>query len=518
MKKVFATIICLVSLYSYSQQGLSREDKRDLKDGDFAFHQGDYAFANDLLAPLYPKDSSNVLLSFLYGATLIELGQNTDLASRALNRAFRGGQLESQFYLGLYEHRSYRFLTAIDHFTAYQHQENKRMSDAEVDRYLQTSLRAMRMVAEPVDVKIENLGPTINTKDKEYVPLITADNETLYFTSRRANTTAQLQDPNGEYFEDIYYSTWSNGQWEEAKNIGQPINSETHDATVAISADGNTMITYRTNKNLSGGDLYISELKKGAWSKPKLLNSRINSNYQEASATISRDASVLFFSSNRPGGFGGKDIYRVKRLPNGEWSLPKNLGPMINSEFDEDAPFIDMEGKNLYFSSNGHNTMGGYDIFKSTKLDSEMWSQPENLGYPINTVEDDIYLTLDAGGKRGYFSSEREQGFGQLDIYRVDFIYRQAKLLVVKGQIMEASGNAVKAQITVLDEDSREVQGIYSSNENTGKYILVLSPLTNYKIFIEADGYKSQRDEVDFEYPQNDEFEFQVAPYILMKE
>lgn len=505
-------------MFSSAQQGLSREDKRDLKDGDFAFHQGDFAFANELLAPLYPKDSTNALLSFLYGATLIETGKNSDLAKRALNRAYRAGQTESLFYLGLYEHRSYRFLSAIDYFTAYQHQENKRLSDMDVDRFLQISLRAMRIVNAPVDVKIENLGPSINTTDKEYVPLITADNETLYFTSRRANTTAQLQDPNGEYFEDIYSSTWSNGQWGEATNIGQPINSETHDATVAISADGNTMITYRTNRNLSGGDLYISDLKYGAWTKPKLLNARINSSYQEASASISQDASVLFFSSNRPGGFGGKDIYRVKKLPNGEWSLPKNLGPMINTEYDEDAPFIDIEGKNLYFSSNGHNTIGGYDIFRSSKLASEMWSQPDNLGYPVNTVEDDIYLTLDAGGKRGYLSSERDNGFGQLDIYRVDFIYRQAKLLVVKGEIMEASGKAIKAKITVLDEDSREVQGIYSSNSNTGKYILVLSPLTNYKIFIEADGYKSQQDAVDFEFPSGDEYEFQVAPYILMKE
>ena len=167
----------------------------------------------------------------------------------------------------------------------------------------------------------------------------------MFFTSRREGGVGNLKDPRDEYFEDVYVSTKNDGQWSEASNVGAPINSETHDATVGISANGNALLIYRTNENLSGGDLYMSELGSiDNWMTPKKLGPRVNSKYQEASASLASDEAVMYFSSNRPGGYGGKDLYMVKRLPIGEWGLPKNMGPNINSEHDEDAPFISSDG------------------------------------------------------------------------------------------------------------------------------------------------------------------------------
>lgn len=516
MKTTLSLILALLTFCATAQEGWSRQDKRDFDDADFAYYQGDYAFALELLEPIYQKDSAYAPLNLRYAVCLIELGKSRDMAYRLLKYSVEAGEQESHFHFGRILHLRSEFGKALESFTRYNQQSRREKSPEEVEHHMAMVKRAQVMVANPVDVEVYNAGPGVNSEWKEYVPVITADNETLFFTSRRPDSTAKLKDPNGEYFEDIYVSEKENGSWEQATNIGQPINSETHDATVAISADGNTMIIYRTNRNLTGGDLYISEKNKGGWSNPKKLDGRINSEYQEASASISSDGKTLYFSSNRPGGFGGKDLYRVKRLPNGDWSLPKNMGPNINTKYDEDAPFIDVDNSHLYFASNGHETMGGYDLFRSYDLGGEIWSTPENLGYPVNTVEDDIYLSIDAGGKRGYYSSEKNQGFGSLDVYHVEFIYRQNQNMVVKGQVMDAEGNPIKASITLIDQFTFEIQGVYNTNANNGKYIFVLHPLTAYRAIIEAEGYKSQSDDLYFDLPSSeDEFEFRVAPYIL---
>jgi hypothetical protein len=513
-----ATLFILWMLVTYSvsaQTGWSRQDKRDFDDADFAYYQEDYAFAFELLDPIFAKDSTYAPLNLRYAVCLIELGKDRDQARNLLAEAVEAGEVEALFHYARALHLHSEFDKALEYFTRYNQNTRKEMTPAQVERQVAMVKRARKMVAVPVDVEVYNAGPGVNTEWPEYVPLITADNETLYFTSRRPGSTAGLKDPNGAWFEDIYVSQKEDGEWLQASNVGQPINTETHDATVSISADGNTMIIYRTNRNLTGGDLYISENKRGSWTKPSKLDKRINSEYQEASASISSDGSTLYFSSNRPGGFGGKDLYRVKRLPNGEWSLPKNMGPNINTPFDEDAPFIDIDNNNLYFASNGHETMGGYDLFRSEDMGGEIWTTPENLGYPVNTVEDDIYLSIDAGGKRGYYSSTKSNGFGGLDVYHVEFIYRQNKNMVVKGEVINASGEAIKASITVIDEFTNEIQGVYNTNESTGKYIFVLHPLTPYRAIIEAEGYKSQDDELYFGIRDEDDFEIDLTPFIL---
>jgi hypothetical protein len=510
MKTILLFISILFALSAQSQADWSRIEKRDFADGDFAFYQADYSFACELFKPLHEKYSENQRLNWIYAATLLYLKTNLQEAHQLLIRSSQS-ETEALYHLGRSFHLRGEFESAMNAFTRYKIYEVRDFSDDDVDRQIAMCQAAKKLISSPVDVTIQNVGPAINSENKEYVPLITADGKTMYFTSRRKDSVAGLKDPNGEYYEDIYFSTLESGSWSTAKNVGLPINSETHDATVTISADGNSMVIYRTN------NLYLCQLKSTGWSKPKKFGERINSEFQEASAALNQDGTIMIFSSNRPGGHGGKDLYRVKKLPNGEWSLPKNLGPNINTRFDEDAPFISLDGKSLYFSSNGHQTMGGYDIFRSTILEAEIWSVPENLGYPINSVDDDIYLTLESNQRIGYYSSNQHDGFGQLDIYRLEFVDRQSTSMVVKGEVMDLQGRPIKAKITILDEDDKSIQGVYNTNSRTGKFIIIVHPQTVYKVFIEAEEYRTQQDEIYYVFPEKDELEFLMAPYILMK-
>lgn len=515
---LFTTLLLLLSVVALSQDDWSRKDRKAFADADFAFYQGDYGYAESVFVSLFAKDSTYAPLNFEYGVVLLKKGEK-QRALRLLKSACEAELKEAYFHYGNALHCVHEFDQAVEWYDRYLVSGDDKIDLLEVQRHIRISLRAKRALENPVDVAISNLGPAVNTSNKEYVPLVTPDNGTLYFTSRRAGSTAQLKDPNGEFFEDIYTSVATEEGWSEVQNVGQPVNSETHDATVSISGDGNTMIIYRTNANLTGGDLYITQFQKGVWSTPKKLPSTINSNYQEASATLSPDKNTLYFSSNRPGGYGGKDLYRVRMLPNGEWSLPKNMGASINTSFDEDAPHMDIDGKTLYFASKGHTTIGGYDLFRTKEIESEVWSTPENLGYPANTVDDDIFLSVDAGGRKGYFSSERPGGFGQQDLYQIDFIYRQQEQLVIKGETRAVNGLPLPGVITVIDENSKEVQGIYRSNTSTGKFILILHPMTEYKIVLEVEGYKPVSDDLLFRFPESAmEQEQTLAPYMFQRQ
>jgi hypothetical protein len=281
------------------------------------------------------------------------------------------------------------------------------------------------------------------------------------------------------------------GKWGTPKNLGAPINTNTHDACVALSFDGNQMIIYRTSNDLLTGDLYLTRTDFVGWTNPVKLGAEINTPFIETSACFSTDTSVIYFSSNKPGGFGGKDIYRIKKLPNGRWSMPMNVGPTINTDKDEDSPFLHPDGTTLYFSSKGHNTMGDYDVFK-TILNPETFafSAPENLGFPVNTVNNDIFFVLNANGTHGYYSSVKEETYGGSDIYMIDTRFGDNDLKVKQGKVMY--GNEIsKAKITLIDIESKQVSGIYNASSKTGKFIMVMNPVKSYKAIIEEDGFQT---------------------------
>jgi hypothetical protein len=350
-------------------------------------------------------------------------------------------------------------------------------------------------MANPVNLDIINMGPQINSIYPDYGAVLSADENELIFTSNRPNSIGGLKDPaDGKYYEDLYISYKTAKGWSTPKNMGDSVNTKGHDASIALSADGQKLFLYRygtdTGAN-SSGDLYMSELKGKAWNNARALSSNINSSGWEPSASLSSDENFLFFSSNRSGGYGGTDIYMARRLPNGDYALPVNLGSKVNTSYDEDSPFIHSDGKTLYFSSSGHKTMGGFDIFVTTYNDNKQeWTEPKNVGYPISTAHDDIHFCWSPDGRKIYFSSRRDDSYGDQDIYYAVIHKKEAtEILVMKGFILDSlNANPILANITVTDKTSNELIGIFSTNSSSGKFLIIL-PEGHYRIKIEAENH-----------------------------
>jgi len=493
----FISIICVV-LLSYAdltaQGKLGKADKKLKKEADYYYSYGDYKPAMEIYKKLIANGTEYPELNYRIGVCILRTLNDREAASPHFIKASEGQYAEAYFYIARWNHLQSRFMEAKELYRKYDLiKQKKRVHQQPMAHYIQSCNVAQNMVDFPKEVSIENMGANINSKYPEYVPVISMDESSLIFTSRRPGSTGGKKDSYGNYYEDVYIAKQGEEIWGKAELIGSSINSDNHDASVGLSADGFTLITYKTNAEGTSGDLYWSLLEGDSWQVPTKFPESINSEYKEMSASYNSGMTEMYFSSDRPGGLGGRDIYVVKLLPNGEWGLASNLGSTINTMYDDDAPFIHPDNKTLYFSSAGHATMGGYDIFKSTLQDDGTWSLVENLGYPINTADDDIYFVLSADGKRGYLSSGREGGYGDQDLYLVHLTDEVGKLTIVKGivSISEEDSTMVPygAVITIIDKETQQLQGIYRSNSSTGKYLIVVPPGRHYKMEIEVKGY-----------------------------
>lgn len=487
-----------------AQQNYKRPHNRMLDEAKLLLAEGQYQEASKIYRRLVPVDTSFAEVHHELGLCYEHMPGDRARAIPHFERAVRAGHTESFYHLALARHREERFEEAIDLLHRYKGMHHRAVPDKEVERRSAMCHMAIELVKRPVDLTVRNLGRSINSPAHDYCPLVTADGSTMYFTSRREGSTGGIKDPSGQYFEDIYRAEKRDGIWTNARNAGPPLNTAVQDATVGISADGRTLLIYRTSRDLKGGDLFEVRMKPdGTWGQPELMTPRINSSAHEPSATISPDGNEVYFTSDRPGGYGGRDLYRIRRLPSGEWSLPLNLGPKVNTPYDEDAPFMHSDGITLFFSSNGHRTMGGYDIFKTTLVDADMngWSMPENMGYPLNTVNDDIYFCLNEDGTTGYFSSERPGGLGSQDIYEVEFPTDQLVYVLVRGVVTSTGEDPLKARIVVMDDAEEEVVGVYNTNPHTGRYVMVLHPGDNYRMKVDAQGYVTETGSFKAESP-----------------
>jgi outer membrane protein OmpA-like peptidoglycan-associated protein len=394
-----------------------------------------------------------------------------------------------------------------------------------------------RLSERPERVFIDNLGPTINSPFAEYSPAISTDEETIFFTSRKQNSTGgkKVEYDNG-YFEDIYYSDKVNGKWRAARQLSKTVNTELHDATAGLSPDGSKLFIFR-NSGSDGGDLYESNLAGEDWEEPQHLNKNINTAAHESCVSLSYDGKKLFFISDKTSGFGDRDMYFCELNAKGEWGPARNLGPEINTKYAEDAVFMHPDGVTLYFSSKGHNTMGGYDIFKTSFVNGK-WKTPENLGYPINGPDDDVFFVVGGSGNRAYFASAKQGGFGDKDLYRITFLgpekepllntqdqliaaiakpvnnlkienavdLKLAKLTLLKGKVHDSKNNdALEAAIDLIDNDKNTIVATFKSNSSTGKYLVTLPSGKNYGISVKREGYLFHSE--NFNLPENADFQ-----------
>lgn len=395
------------------------------------------------------------------------------------------------YYLGKAYHLNYKLDKAENYYRQFLDvAASKHFLYDEASLGLRQVENAKDLMAQPVEFDIENMGETINSQFPDYSPVISIDENALFFTSRRLrpdSSNLDLIDINSRgYYDDIYVSYRDRkGNWQEPELLN--INTNDHSATMNVSPNGQVLYVYRDEE---GGSIYESTLVGETWTEPVKMTDKINSKAWETHLAITADRNTIYFISNREGGIGGRDIWRVKKLPDGEWSEAMNMGPVLNTPHEEDAVFISPDQKTLYFSSQGHTSMGGFDVFSTVKGEDGNWLPPKNIGYPINTADDDVFFVTSADGKRAYFSSVRDEGFGEKDIYQIDLPEPQeVKLALLKGFIIPAPGESLPDDIMVsVTNLGTNETGTYTPRQRDGVFVAILPPCYDYAVEYLIDG------------------------------
>lgn len=385
-----------------------------------------------------------------------------DLAKDYLERAVAlnpNVQGDINLFFGKIYHRLAALDLAIEYYDRFL-ELNKGKQSFEVEeatRFVSECRYAKEMMQHPVPVVIHNMGPDVNSRFDEYAPSITADGTKLLFTSRRSDATGGEIDEGGDYkfYEDIYVTEYDlqNQEWSTASGAEGAVNTDQYDAVLSVAPSGDEMFVYRNNAN-SAGDIFLSKLNKSnnEWMAPEKMPRPINSSYFESSCSITADGKTFYFVSERPEGHGQGDIYVSELGSNGSWSKPKNLGKIVNTELDEKFVFIHPNGKTLFFASDGHQTMGSYDIFRSEFVNGQ-WSIPVNLGYPINTVNEESTFSLRGDNQRMYIAAEYADALGERDLYEIDIT---AYKLLSEGYDKSSYGTVI---FTVEDASKKRVKG-----------------------------------------------------------
>jgi outer membrane protein OmpA-like peptidoglycan-associated protein len=469
---------------------------------------------------------------------------NKHLATKYFLRVLRQDpdyHFDLEYSIGRGYQFGFEFAKALQYYNKYKEKLEKRASYqgkdkvdmATVDRAIYECENGLELVSSPQNFSIVNIGREINSEFEDYAPVLNENEDEIVFTTRRrdGNMNENVYDDNKPW-EDIFIARKNGDSWAVAQNIGSPVNTPYHNSNSALSADGKTLFVFTDEGN---GDLYFTQNLNGTWTVPEPLPGIINSTFEEKSVTISKDETALYFSSNRPGGYGGLDLYKATKDSKGHWSNVKNLGPKINSDFDEDGPFIDYAGTTLYFSSKGRKGMGGFDVFKATFDEgTNEWTDPVNLGYPINTPDDDIYFVASKDSKRAYYSSVREDGMGYTDIYMITIpeglknittpvaktpppadtstvavntpepdgqkepvIVNEPKkeivpLKYIVSVVDAEGGNAIDAKIKLVGAKDNVVVGVTPSGNGTYEFSINSKTAKDYRLSVDKEGYAFQ--------------------------
>lgn len=364
---------------------------------------------------------------------------------------------------------------------------------------------AKKAIGNPKDVKLINVS-AVNTAYPEYAPVISLDGSALYFTSRRPwedGSSANYLDPRTNMNpEDIYVSYLDfDESWISPVRMEFCL-TEQNEATMAVSADERRIYVYQDITG--GGDIYYSDFSSNRFNKVKIYQTKdVNTKYWEPHCTVTPDGMNMYFVSDRPGGYGGRDIYRIVKSANGSWGAPVNLGPAINTAYDEDSPFIAIDNKTLYFSSNGPQSMGGFDVFVASKNNDDSWTTPINLGYPLNSCGDDLYYTTTVDGLKGYLTSFRKNGSGEKDIYEIENDYLGLKnISVLKGQIKTANNSPLPEDIAITircTNCDNEIERTALPRMRDGIFYNLLEPCKSYEVIFQygADNTQFHRETLE---------------------
>ena len=498
MKKylLLLALNCLSTFYYAQEDGLTKVTPETAAN---KVKVGNYEDALVDYLQLLNEDPKNESYNYNVGVCYLNSNMNKAKAVPYLEIVTRKPKHDpnADYLLGRAYHYSNRFDDAIAAFNKFKLDAKGTVFNlVDADLQIQHCINAKELMKFPVDVVFQNLGPNINSEYNDYYPFVTSNESFIVYNTKRPEKNAQELE-NGSYNNSIYISKVVNGGYVKAGPIGAPINAG-NDGTevIGLSENGDNILLYKPDGS-GKGNIYISHLNaKGTYSKPEKLDAKINSGGDEIAATISPDGNVLIFASSRKGGLGGTDIYICRKLPakGGSWSLPQNAGPEINTPYDEDFPNISPDGKTLYFSSKGHTSMGGYDIFKSNyDQTNNTFSTSKNIGYPINTTDDDMNFRISKNAKYGYIASAKAGGLGDFDIYRVTFNEVENDYSVVIGQFSTKDNSAINYSdvfISVHDNITNELVGNYLPNPANGRFVVIL-PTGKYQMTIEVAGFKT---------------------------
>ena len=514
-----------------------KEAWKSIREGDKYFKEGvgTYDMARDLYLFANQYNPGNAALNYKIGACYL-FTDDKYVAINYLEEAYRLDQEVSKdihLLLAQANHLVLEFEKAIEHYNmhkdmldgdelmAYSQALTKRIAECQHGRTLSQ---------DPVRVIIQNLGDGVNSKYDDYNPVFAKGDTALFFTSRRPFEKSKRNTIDNKYNEDIYRSKVTESGFDGATRLDKPFNSKNNDAVVGISADGNNLIIYRGH--MDGGDIQFTSLhqKNKKWSKPKSVPKKLRSKDGETSACLSPDGQELFYiSRNAKLTTGGKDILVSRLNEKGKWEDPRNIGGLVNTRYDEEGVFMSGDGRYLYFASRGHNSMGGFDIFRSERQESGAWSTPENLGYPINTPDDEVFFITDQSGIFGYYSAIREGGTGSKDIFKVIFLGTEKELItatrdqlvagpgdrktgflsrpalpaldttiMVTGHVLDTTAGVkpVLARLVFIDPGG-EIEDVNAITNESGEYVARLPEATIYGVEINATGYLYFLDIVD---------------------
>ncbi len=489
-------ILCLIFVITaVSLAGQSRNDLREMfvsAEGDLLFE--DYAEALPKYLSLLQIYPENYNLYFRIGQCYLNTPGEKDKAitwlesaAQNINPGYRRGRLsetgapyDALYFLANAYRIGTHFDKALETYERFLREVDTEVYDIELVRFeMQTCHNARQMMRKPLHVADRNVGSPINSRFSEFNPVTSSDENTLVFTRAL------------QFYDAVFWSTRENGIWSEPENLNPVLGVDQDYYPSSLSHDGNTMLLYRIDNY--DGNIYESRFEGESWSNVTKLNNNINTKYWESHATMTRDGRRIYFTSNRRESIGGLDIFMAERDSTGDWGPAVNLGPEVNTVYNEDTPFLANDDRTLFFSSRGHFNIGGYDVFRADLGADGRWSTPVNIGYPVNTPDDDLFFIPLGKGDRGYYSRFDDEGYGRMDLFSCDiYSERNPRNFIVTGRASVSN---------LLAEFSEPVKVTAFSNANASRVTTVMTnPLTGlYSLRLPHGAYRFAFDSEDAE-------------------